>query len=44
MNGQGKSSRKGITLNELLQTFPNDATAEKWFADAEKADLRTFKS
>lgn len=34
MNGPGKSYRKGITLIELLQMFPDDATAERWFEDA----------
>ena len=34
MSGPGKSYRNGITLIELLQMFPDDATAEKWFEDA----------
>ncbi len=29
----GKAHRKGITLPELLQMFPDDATAEAWFAE-----------
>ena len=29
----GKSHRKGITLAELFRMFPDDATAEKWFAE-----------
>ena len=27
----GKSNRKGITLKKIMQMFPDDATAEKWF-------------
>ena len=27
----GKSFRKGITMMELFQKFPDDSTAEKWF-------------
>lgn len=30
----GKSQRQGITLMELMQMFPNDATAEIWFVQA----------
>ena len=29
----GKSHRKGITLAKLFRMFPDDATAEKWFAE-----------
>ena len=29
----GKSHRKGMTLQELFRMFPDDATAEKWFAE-----------
>lgn len=29
----GKSHRKGMTLAELFRKFPDDATAEKWFAE-----------
>ena len=29
----GKSHRKGITLAELFRMVPDDATAEKWFAE-----------
>ncbi len=29
----GKPHRKGISLKKLFQMFPNDATAEKWFAE-----------
>ena len=29
----GKSHRKGITLAELFRMLPDDATAEKWFAE-----------
>ncbi len=29
----GKSHREGISLKKLFQMFPNDATAEKWFAE-----------
>ena len=28
----GKSNRKGISLKQLFQIFPDDSTAEKWFA------------
>ncbi len=30
--GPGKSFRKGISWVKLMQMFPDDATAEKWFA------------
>ncbi len=30
-HGPGKSSRKGISLVELFQLFPDEETAEKWF-------------
>ena len=29
----GKSHRKGMTLAELFRKFPDDATAERWFAE-----------
>lgn len=29
----GKSHRKGMTLQELFRMFPDDVTAERWFAD-----------
>ena len=29
----GKSHRKGLTLAELFRMFPDDATAEHWFAE-----------
>ena len=29
----GKSHRKGMTLAELFRQFPDDATAERWFAE-----------
>ena len=29
----GKSHRKGITLKQIIQQFPDDATAEPWFID-----------
>ena len=29
----GKSHRKGLTLKALFKIFPDDATAEKWFAE-----------
>ena len=32
-SGPGKSDRKGITLLELSQMFPNEATAKDWFED-----------
>ncbi len=34
----GKHYRKGITLVELFQMFPDDNTAEKWFEKARWAD------
>ena len=38
MSGPGKSYRQGITIIELLQMFPDDATSEKWFEDARWRD------
>ncbi len=32
--GPGKSYREGISLIELFQMFPDDATAERWFETA----------
>ena len=32
--GPGKAHRSGITLMQLIQKFPDDATAESWFVDA----------
>ena len=32
--GPGKSYRKGITIKQLFEMFPDDATAEAWFTDA----------
>ena len=29
----GKSHRKGLTLQQLFRMFPDDATAERWFAE-----------
>ena len=34
----GKHYRKGITLVDLFQRFPDDATAEKWFVECRWAD------
>ena len=34
----GKYHRDGITLIELLDMFPDDATAERWFADCRWPD------
>ena len=31
--GPGQSFRKGLSLPELVRMFPDDATAEAWFAD-----------
>ena len=31
--GPGLAHRKGLSLPELVHMFPNDATAEAWFAD-----------
>ena len=33
-NAPGKSFRKGISLIELFQMFPDDATAEAWFVES----------
>ncbi len=33
-NGPGKSSREGITLVEIIKLFPDDDSAERWFAEA----------
>ena len=30
----GKAYRKGLSLVEIMQMFPDDATAERWFAEA----------
>ena len=32
--GPGKSHRKGISLMELMQKFPDDKTAEAWFVQS----------
>ena len=32
-NAPGKHYRKGISLIELFERFPNDATAERWFEE-----------
>lgn len=32
-NAPGKHYQDGITLVELFQMFPYDATAEKWFVE-----------
>lgn len=37
-NVPGKHYRNGITLVELFQLFPDDATAEKWFVECGWAD------
>ena len=34
----GKHYRKGITLVDLFQRFPDDVTAEKWFVECRWAD------
>ena len=36
--GPGQSFRKGLSLPELVRMFPDDATAEAWFADARWPD------
>ena len=33
MSAPGKASREGITIADLIRMFPDDATAEKFFAD-----------
>ena len=30
-NAPGKHWRKGMTLMEVMRTFPNDDEAERWF-------------
>ncbi len=35
---QGRHYRKGITLNDMFQMFPDDATAEKWFMEVRWPD------
>lgn len=37
-NAPGKHFRKGITLVELFQLFPDDKTAEQWFVQCRWAD------
>ena len=32
-SGPGRAHRRGITLREFFQRFPNDAAAEKWFIE-----------
>ena len=34
----GKSYREGMSLIEIMRMFPDDATAEKWFADERWGD------
>ena len=36
--GPGKSFREGITLVEIFRMFPDDDTAERWFAEARWPD------
>ena len=31
--GPGQSFHKGLSLPELVRMFPDEATAEAWFAD-----------
>ena len=38
MNAPGKAFRKGISLLELMQMFPDDETAERWFVEARWPD------
>ena len=37
-NAPGKHYRKGLTLPEFFRKFPDDATAEAWFAETRWAD------
>ena len=37
-NAPGKHYRKGLTLVDLFNKFPDDATAESWFAEQRWAD------
>ena len=39
--GPGKSYRKGMTLSELFQEFPDNATAEAWFSEQRWPDAPT---
>ena len=38
MSGPGQSYRKGITLEELFEMFPDNVTAEKWFVQTRWPD------
>ena len=37
-SGPGKSSREGVTLVEIIKLFPDDDSAERWFAEARWPD------
>ena len=37
-NAPGKHYRKGISLLSIMKMFPDDATAEKWFAERRWGD------
>ena len=39
--GPGKSFRRGMSLAALFRMFPDDATAEEWFAEQRWADKPT---
>ena len=32
--GPGRADRRGVTIFELTRMFPDDAAAERWFAEA----------
>ena len=36
----GRANRQGMTLAELSRKFPDDATAETWFAERRWGDTR----
>ena len=40
MRAPGRSHRKGITVLELIEMFPDEATAAKWFAEVRWPDGR----
>ena len=43
MTAPGKSFRKGISLLELFEMFPDDATAEAWFVKARWPERRSLR-
>ena len=37
-SGPGKNLREGLSITEIIRLFPDDAAAEKWFAEARWPD------